>query len=118
MSAEFESPEEVAIVGMACRFPGARNIEEYWANLCDGVESISFLSLEESLSDGADPALLRAADYVGAAGVLDDIEMFDAEFFGVNPREARILDPQHRLFLECAWAALENAGYPPGAGSR
>jgi phthiocerol/phenolphthiocerol synthesis type-I polyketide synthase E len=101
----------VAIIGMSGRFPGAVNIEQFWKNLCAGVESISFFSDQELENSGVPPAELRASNYVKARGVLDDIEMFDASFFGYTPREAEIIDPQHRLFLECAWEAFENAGY-------
>ena len=103
----------VAIIGMAGRFPGAKDIDEYWTNLCRGVESIYFFSEEELTAAGVDPALLRRPDYVRAAPVLDDPSLFDAAFFGHAPGEARLIDPQHRLFLECAWTALEHAGYVP-----
>ncbi len=102
---------EIAVVGMAGRFPGARSAEELWRNVRDGVESVSFFSDEELLAAGVDPAAVRAAGYVKAGAVLADIDRFDAEFFGFNPREAELLDPQHRVFLECAWEALESAGY-------
>ncbi|MFN6560835.1 MAG: SDR family NAD(P)-dependent oxidoreductase [Nostoc sp. ChiSLP01] len=104
---------EVAIVGMSGRFPGAKNIDEFWYNLLDGVESLSVFSDEELLSSGIDPAVLSHPQYVKAGPMLDDVEMFDASFFGYTPREAQITDPQHRLFLECAQEALENAGYNP-----
>ena len=78
-----------------------------------GVESIVFFSDQELAAAGVDPALLRSPDYVKASGVLDDIDLFDAAFFGITPREAEIIDPQQRLFLECAWEALEHAGYDP-----
>ena len=103
----------IAIIGMAGRFPGARNIDEFWQNLRDGVESISFFTDQEVEAAGVDPALLQNPHYVKAGGVLEDVELFDASFFGFNPREAEIMDPQHRVFLECAWEALENAGYDP-----
>jgi amino acid adenylation domain-containing protein/non-ribosomal peptide synthase protein (TIGR01720 family) len=103
--------EDIAIVGMAGRFPGAKNVAEFWRNLRDGVESISFFTDEELYASGLDGAMLSHPNYVRAAGVLDDIELFAAPFFGINPREAEVLDPQHRLFLECAWEALEDAGY-------
>ncbi|HEX2909580.1 MAG TPA: thioester reductase domain-containing protein [Chloroflexia bacterium] len=102
---------EIAIIGMAGRFPGAKNVEQFWRNLRDGVESISTFSEEELLAAGVNPALLNNPDYVRAGGVLEDADMFDAAFFGFSPREAEITDPQHRLFLECAWEALEDAGY-------
>lgn len=107
----YESIEEIAIIGMAGRFPGAENIEEFWQNLHDGVESISVFTDEELISTGIDPAVLSDPHYLRAGAVLEDIEFFDASFFDFNPREAEITDPQHRLFLECAWSALENAGY-------
>ncbi|MEH1791679.1 beta-ketoacyl synthase N-terminal-like domain-containing protein [Nostoc sp.] len=103
----------VAIVGMSGRFPGAKNVDQLWQNLCNGVESISFFTDNELVASGVDPALLNDPQYVKAGAVLQDIEMFDASFFGFSPREAEIMDPQQRLFLECAWEALENAGYDP-----
>ncbi len=105
--------ENIAIVGLAGRFPGARNIAEFWRNLCNGVEGISFLSDEEMITDGVDPELVRQSNYIKARGVLGDTDLMDAAFFGLHPREAALMDPQHRLFLECAWEALENAGYNP-----
>lgn len=96
----------VAIVGMACRFPGADSPEAFWRNLCSGVESITLVEA----AAGAD------ADFVPAVAVLPDIEEFDAELFGISPQEARLLDPQHRLFLECAWEALQDAGDEHGPG--
>lgn len=104
---------EIAIVGMAGRFPGAADVPSFWRNLRDGVESITVLSDEELLAAGEDPARLADPNYVRAAAVLDDIDQFDAAFFGVTPREAELMDPQHRLFLEQAWIALEDAGYDP-----
>jgi acyl transferase domain-containing protein/acyl carrier protein len=104
---------EIAVIGMSGRFPGAKNIGEFWQNLRDGVESISFFTDQELQSSGISPGLLTNPDYVKAKGVLQDIDLFDASFFGFNPREAEIMDPQHRLFLECAWEALEVAGYSP-----
>jgi acyl transferase domain-containing protein len=105
---------EIAIIGLAGRFPQAKNVDEFWQNLQNGVESVSFFSDEELLSSGIDAAVLSDPNYVRAKAVLEDAELFDASFFGFNPREAEITDPQHRIFLECAWSALENAGYKPG----
>ncbi|HEU5075112.1 MAG TPA: type I polyketide synthase, partial [Polyangiaceae bacterium] len=105
--------EQIAIVGMAGRFPKARSTDEYWANLRDGVDCISRLAVPELLADGVDPALLKRAEYVAAKGVLDEPGGFDAGFFGYSPREAELLDPQHRVFLECCWEALENSGRVP-----
>jgi phthiocerol/phenolphthiocerol synthesis type-I polyketide synthase E len=105
---------DIAVVGMACRFPGAANVDEYWRNLRDGVESITFFAPEELIEAGVDRELVERPDYVRAAPVLDDPSLFDAEFFGYAPAEARLIDPQHRLFLECAWTAMEHAGHVPG----
>jgi len=105
--------EGIAIVGMAGRFPGAATLEQFWENLRAGVESIVPFSDAEVRNSGVDPALLANPRYVKAGGVLDDIAGFDAAFFGFNPREATLMDPQQRLFLECAWEALERAGYAP-----
>jgi acyl transferase domain-containing protein len=110
---EQESLSGIAIIGYSCRFPGARNADEFWRNLRDGVETISFFSDEELLNAGVDPQMLSKPNYVKARGVLHEPEMFDAAFFGINNAEALVLDPQQRLFLECAWNALEAAGYDP-----
>ncbi|HZF13330.1 MAG TPA: amino acid adenylation domain-containing protein [Thermoanaerobaculia bacterium] len=106
---------EVAVVGMAGRFPGAPDLDRFWENLRAGVESISFFSPEEAAAAGVDAALLADPAYVRAGGVLAGADLFDAGFFDVAPREAQLMDPQQRLFLESATEALENAGY--GAGS-
>ncbi|ASW55344.1 beta-ketoacyl synthase N-terminal-like domain-containing protein [Plantactinospora sp. KBS50] len=103
----------VAIVGMSGRFPGARDLDEFWRNLHDGVCSIADFSAAELLADGADPEELRHPGYVPAKGYLADADRFEAELFGFNRAEATALDPQHRLLLEAAWAALEDAGYDP-----
>ncbi len=103
----------VAIIGMAGRFPGAKNIDEFWRNLCEGVEAISSFTDEEMAAAGVE-APINNPNYVKARGVLEQADLFDAAFFGLNPREAEVLDPQHRVFLECAWEALENGGYDPG----
>ena len=102
---------DIAIIGMSGRFPQARNLDAFWQNLRDGVESISFFSEQELESAGIDPVLLKDSNYVKASAVLEDIELFDASFFDYSPRIAEIMDPQHRIFLECAWEALENSGY-------
>ena len=106
---------DIAVIGMAGRFPGAPGLEAFWANLRGGVESVRAFSDEELLAAGESPALLRDPAYVKAGAVLDDIDKFDAAFFGWSPRDAAVTDPQHRLFLETAWAAFENAGYDPKA---
>lgn len=103
--------DAIAVIGLACHFPGAGNAEEFWQNLQAGKESVTFFTEEELRAAGVDPALLRDPHYVRASAILENIELFDAEFFGYTPREAEIIDPQQRLFLECAWEALEDAGY-------
>lgn len=103
----------IAIVGMAGRFPGAGSIAEFWDNLCRGVESVRRFSDDELRAAGVEEATLADPTYVKASPVLDDVEGFDAALFDYTPREARLMDPQHRLFLEAAWAALEDAGYDP-----
>lgn len=101
----------VAVIGMAGRFPGADNIDEYWANLRNGVDCISRFSDEELLAAGVDPSWLKHPNYVKARGLLRDFDRFDASFFGYSPRDAEIMDPQHRALLETSWTALEHAGY-------
>ncbi|ARV60164.1 hypothetical protein BZZ01_17380 [Nostocales cyanobacterium HT-58-2] len=110
-SNSFDCLDEIAIVGMICRFPGAKNIEQFWQNLRDGVESISSFTTEELVNSGIDEAAVRHPKYVKAGAILEDIDLFDASFFGFHRKEAEITDPQHRFFLECAWEALEEAGY-------
>src|SRR5215471_546072 len=106
--------EGIAIIGMEGRFPGAENINELWANLVAAKETLSFFDDAELASAGLDGAALRAkGHYVAARGVLKDADCFDAAFFGVHPKEAEAMDPQHRVFLETCWAALERAGYAP-----
>ena len=101
----------IAIIGMAGRFPGARNLAAFWSNLRGGVESIEFYSEDELLAAGELLENIRDPSYVPASAPLDDIDQFDASFFGMSPRDAAVFDPQHRLFLECAWEAFEHAGY-------
>lgn len=105
--------QDIAIVGMALRFPGATSSEQFWENLRDGVESVQFYNDEELVEAGITKAQLRNPHYVKAGAPLDEMEHFDAEFFGFSPKEGGILDPQHRQFYECAWEALEDAGHPP-----
>ena len=102
----------VAIVGMAGRFPGARDIGEFWRNLRDGVESIRALSDVELRQAGVSAEEIANPDYVKSGAILEDLDLFDASFFGFSPRDASIMDPQHRHLLECAWEALEHAGHP------
>ncbi len=101
----------IAVIGMAGRFPRARDLDRFWANLRDGVDAVSSFTDEELLAAGIDPELVRHPKYVKARGVLEDADLFDAGFFDYAPRQAEIMDPQLRVFLECAWEALENAGY-------
>ena len=107
------SDSDIAVIGTAGRFPGARDVEEYWRNLRDGVESIRQYSEAELLAAGASVEQLSDPRYVRAGAPLDDVELFDAGFFGMSARDAAIADPQHRHFLECVWSALESAGHPP-----
>lgn len=102
---------DIAIIGMACRFPGANNPQEFWQNLQQGKESISFFNHEEIEINN--PELIDNPNYVKAGAVLPQIENFDASFFGYSAKEAEIMDPQQRVFLECAWEALEDAAYNP-----
>ncbi|WP_326595003.1 type I polyketide synthase [Streptomyces sp. NBC_01803] len=108
-----EDNGQVAIIGMAGRFPGAPDVETFWENLAQGREGISSFTDEELLDAGVGPDALSRDDYVRAKGVLADADRFDAAFFGYSPREAEVMDPQHRVFLECAWEALETAGVDP-----
>ncbi|MDB4979262.1 MAG: polyketide/non-ribosomal peptide synthetase, partial [Myxococcales bacterium] len=108
----------IAVIGMAGRFPGSPDIAAYWKNLCAGVESVKFFTDEELLAAGESPEALRDPAYVKAWPVLADIDQFDAAFFGMGPRDAAVMDPQHRLFLETAWSALEHAGYAPETQER
>ena len=112
MSGETVDRELIAIVGMAGRFPGAPNVEAFWANLRDGVESIRPFTDAELRAAGADTA---EPGFVNAGSVMDGIDQFDAPFFGMSRREAELTDPQHRVLLETAWTALESAGYDPAA---
>jgi amino acid adenylation domain-containing protein/natural product biosynthesis luciferase-like monooxygenase protein len=105
--------EGIAIVGMAGRFPGARSVAEFWQNLAGGVESIRFFNDDDFRRAGIDPAVTHEQNYVRARSVLEDVDLFDASFFGIDAREAELMDPQHRLFLEVAWEALEDAGCDP-----
>lgn len=102
---------DIAIVGMAARFPGAPDVETFWQNVRDGVESILPLDDEALRAAGVSEADLNDPDYVKVCPLLSDVDKFDASFFGFNPREASVMDPAHRVFLEIAWAAFENAGY-------
>ena len=104
---------DIAIISLAGKFPGAKDIETFWENLKNGIESIANFTDDELLAEGVNPNLLKNPHYVKSSGVLEDIDLFDADFFDFSPREAAILDPQQRLFLECAWEVIEKAGYNP-----
>lgn len=110
---EEEISSAIAIIGIAGRFPGASNIEQFWQNLCDAKESISTFSTEMVEKSGINKDFANQPNYVKAKGILEGIEEFDADFFNMSEKEASLTDPQHRLFLECAWEGLENAGYDP-----
>lgn len=100
----------VAIIGMVGRFPGAGNVDEFWRNLCEGLESTTFFE-DEEIDPSIDPNLCKDPSYVKARGIIPGGETFDAAFFGINPLEAVVMDPQARVFLELVYEALENAGY-------
>ena len=104
-------PNDIAIIGMSGRFTGCRNIAEYWRHLRDGDECIHAYSREELEAAGVDPSLLSDPNYVRSGGHLEEMEYFDAGFFGYSPKDAGIMDPQHRHFYECAWEALEQSGH-------
>ncbi|MFC0542577.1 non-ribosomal peptide synthetase/type I polyketide synthase [Kutzneria chonburiensis] len=110
--------DRIAIIGMAARFPGADNIDEFWANLRHGVDSVRVFTAGELADAGVPVAVTEAAGFRPVAGVLDDVTGFDAEFFGVSPREAELTAPAHRLFLQCCHHALEHGGYPAGFDGR
>ncbi|MFI6537572.1 SDR family NAD(P)-dependent oxidoreductase [Nonomuraea sp. NPDC050547] len=103
----------IALIGMSGRFPGASNVDELWSNLLAGVKGLRKITEEELTESGAEPGTLADPRYVRVGGPVDNLAMFDASVFGINPREAESMDPQHRLFLECSWEALESAGYCP-----
>jgi non-ribosomal peptide synthase protein (TIGR01720 family) len=110
--ADVDGREQIAIVGMAGRFPGAADVDQFWANLRNGVESIGPFTDAELAAAGVDTS---EPGFVNAGAVMDGIDRFDAAFFGMSRREAELTDPQHRVFLECAWTAIEHAGYDPAA---
>jgi acyl transferase domain-containing protein/thioesterase domain-containing protein/acyl carrier protein len=104
-------PGAVAVIGLSGRFPGARNSSQLWTNVRESVEAITFFTDAQLLAAGVPPEIVNAPAYVKACGRLPDIDLFDASFFGMSPRDAAVFDPQHRFFLECAWEAFEDAGY-------
>lgn len=106
---------EIAVIGMSGRFPGAGNLDQFWKNLKNGIESISFFSKEELMETGIEPRLLEETNYVKAKGFIESTAYFDAFFFDYSPKEAEIMDPQLRILHECTWHALEDAAYVPGS---
>ncbi|MER6800017.1 type I polyketide synthase, partial [Amycolatopsis mediterranei] len=112
------SDRDIAVIGIACRYPAADGPEQFWATVTSGTDVVRSFTDDELLGDGADPASIADPGYVRSGVVLDGIAEFDAEFFGMSRREAEVLDPQHRLFLECCWHALEDAGQAPGSAGR
>src|SRR5262245_27382886 len=105
------SPSAIAVVGMAGRFPGAPDLGHFWRNLRDGVESVRRFTEGELIAAGETPETLANPDYVNACPVLEGADQFDAAFFGFSPQDAAVMDPQHRVFLEVGWEALEEAGH-------
>jgi len=108
-----DQADSIAIIGMSARMPGSPTLNDFWHLLRDGQEAIVQFSKEEMLAEGADPEVVNHKNCVAAKGYLADVELFDASFFGISPREAELIDPQHRVMLECAWEAMEEAGYDP-----
>ena len=104
---------EIAVVGLAGRFPGAPDVDAFWRNIREGVESVEHFTDAQLRAQGVPASLLEDANYVKAGVRFEGAEQFDAGFFGFSPREAEHLDPQQRVFLECAWEALEHAGHDP-----
>jgi non-ribosomal peptide synthase protein (TIGR01720 family) len=110
---EFDEIESIAIIGMSGRFAQADNLAEFWQNLCNGVEATTFFTPEELIEAGRPAAEVTRPNYIGARPVLNNVEELDAAFFNIPPSEAELIDPQQRVFLECAWEALEDAAYDP-----
>src|SRR5258708_768780 len=106
----------VAIIGMSGRFPRSPRLRQFLDNLRKGIDCVSSFSGGELSSTGVPRDVFEQPNYVPARGIIEDVELFDAAFFGLNEREAALMDPQHRLFLECCWDALEQAGYDPTCG--
>ena len=108
-----DSTLAIAVIGMSGRFPGASDTGQLWKNLRSGTESITQLTEEQLRAARVDPALFARPSYVRAAGLVQGADLFDATLFGLTPREAELLDPQHRLFMECAYEALEDGAHDP-----
>lgn len=109
--------DPIAIVGMAGEFPGAKNIAALWHNLKKGVDAVTNITPTEYENRGINPSLWQDENWVPAAYPIANADLFDGAFFGISPREARVMDPQHRRFMQCAWNAMEVAGYAPRSGS-
>ncbi len=109
-----EALDGIAIIGMVGKFPGANGIEQLWQNLCQGIESTTFFE-DRDLDPSINPDLIQDPNYIKARGIIAEVASFDAAFFGINTRDAEVIDPQARIFLELVVAALENAGYEPEA---
>lgn len=108
-----ELEHDIAVVGMACRFPGAKNAEEFWQNVRDNKEAVQDLTDEQLIKAGVKESLLSNPLYVKRAAVLDNMDKFDPGLFGLSSLDAKMMDPQHRHFLELSWEALEHSGYDP-----
>ena len=104
---------EIAVIGVSGRFPGAKNVNEFWKNLINGEESIGFLDEDELLEKGLNLEMINDEKYVNAVSTIDNPECFDTSFFNYLPQEARLMDPQTRIYHECVWEALEDAGCDP-----
>ena len=113
ISKKNRTSDDIAVIAMNGRFPGARNIEEFWENLKKGRETISRFSDKELEEGGISPEILKDPHYIKAKGIVQDVDSFDADFFSYPPREAERMDPQIRILHECSWEALEKAGYNP-----
>ena len=107
--------KDIAIIGMSGRFPGAEDLSTFWSNLAEGLETITTFSEQELRESGVDEELIASPHYIPRRGILGNAEHFDAHFFDITPRDAEIMDPQHRAFLECSWHAFEDAGYVPAS---
>ncbi|WP_188068391.1 hybrid non-ribosomal peptide synthetase/type I polyketide synthase [Brevibacillus brevis] len=108
---------EIAVIGLSCRFPGANNRQQFWNNIKDGLDSVTFFTDEELKAEGVPPELIQNKNYVKAVAIIDQFEYFDERFFGYSPKDALVMDPQVRLFHEVAWEAMEDAGYIPDSYS-
>ena len=107
------SDTDIAIIGMSCRLPGANDPDSYWDRICEGEELLTVLSDDDLLSVGISSRVLDLPNFVPTTGLIDGYAELDADFFGIAPTEAQMMDPQHRLLLELCWQALEDAGHCP-----